>query len=709
MKHQALLFLLTILACINATAQEVTLDFTTNTWNLPTSDTRTTKTYTNGTYTITLSGTYKLSETNGNSLMLIGKGSYIKLPKFNFDVEKIEIVGAPYASKNATLNVFTGSTASTAISTEIKGLAESGTPLTKSFDIDEAYQAAGNIYSIKTTSANDARIATIKIYKKGSSEAPAATTTTFGSDVDDKVFTIQEGGTASWREATVTPAEAEGTMTYSSSNTSVAQVDAAAKTVTLTGTTGEAVITATFTPTDATKWQTSSASYTLLYQTRAATTLSFAKTTDTALLDVAYTLPALTLKSGTQTLADKPITLTSSDETVARINTDGTIQPVGEGTATITARFDGDDTYQPAEATLTLTVEAATQAIVTFDASKDKGTTTTITKDMVTISAAENNANFDLSADKYSLYGSSIMTISTSVGRIAKIELAGTSSNGYAFDLSTTEGTYQANSTKKTGTWTGSSQTVQITNKESVYAVFTSITVTVALLDDITLSGTADNSATITAYAQKRANITVGRTLTADGGWYTLCLPFSVAEDAMDVFSGATVMAFENIEDDHTLRFGRATSITAGQPYLLKPATTLTNPVFSNVRVTATEPQTVSSDYAFVGIYSPTRLSTDGTQLFLGAQGQLAKPADSSDDACTLPGLRAYFQVPQHTNAAKLSITVDGEALSIDAIHDALPATAHCVYSLQGQQLGTSTQPLPVGIYIVDGRKMVVK
>lgn len=44
---------------------------------------------------------------------------------------------------------------------------------------------------------------------------------------------------------------------------------------------------------------------------------------------------------------------------------------------------------------------------------------------------------------------------------------------------------------------------------------------------------------------------------------------------------------------------------------------------------------------------------------------------------------------------------------AINAQHSTL--NAHCVYNLRGQYMGESTDGLPAGIYIVNGKKIVVK
>ena len=85
-----------------------------------------------------------------------------------------------------------------------------------------------------------------------------ATTVTFGEDVDDQTFDVNLGETFEGKTATVSPTEA-GSVTYSSDNTDVASVNESTGAITLGGIAGTATITASF---DATEdYKASSAKY----------------------------------------------------------------------------------------------------------------------------------------------------------------------------------------------------------------------------------------------------------------------------------------------------------------------------------------------------------------------------------------------------------------------------------------------------------------
>ncbi len=187
--------------CGSISAQEVTLDFESNEWGLPEGSTNKTvdkKDYSNGTYTITLEG----SEGNGyywhnkDLYLFMGKqGAKLTLPAFDFDVEKIEVTGTGGASTAVKQNVFVGETAVSEETTGMKGV-------TQAYSIAEAYQKAGNVYTIQVTSNHNTQIKKIMIYKKGSG----------GGTISVAPPTIK--GTSPFDESTEVTISAEGYTIY---------------------------------------------------------------------------------------------------------------------------------------------------------------------------------------------------------------------------------------------------------------------------------------------------------------------------------------------------------------------------------------------------------------------------------------------------------------------------------------------------------------
>lgn len=95
--------------------------------------------------------------------------------------------------------------------------------------------------------------------------ATSATSTslTFGADVDGKTFVVRQGDSFAGKTATVTPADAKGSISYASDNEEAISVNATTGAVSFLAF-GKATITATFTPEEG--YLGSSASYTIAYR-----------------------------------------------------------------------------------------------------------------------------------------------------------------------------------------------------------------------------------------------------------------------------------------------------------------------------------------------------------------------------------------------------------------------------------------------------------
>ena len=90
-----------------------------------------------------------------------------------------------------------------------------------------------------------------------------STKLTFGEDVDGKTFVVRQGDSFADKTATVTPADAKGSISYASDNEEAISVDATTGALSFLAF-GKATITATFTPEEG--YLGSSASYTIAYR-----------------------------------------------------------------------------------------------------------------------------------------------------------------------------------------------------------------------------------------------------------------------------------------------------------------------------------------------------------------------------------------------------------------------------------------------------------
>lgn len=218
-----------------------------------------------------------------------------------------------------------------------------------------------------------------------------------------------------------------------------------------------------------------------------------------------------------------------------------------------------------------------------------------------------------------------------------------------------------------------------------------------------TLNDGADNSTALSAINGKVANVTLTRTLGA-GYWNTLCLPFDFnpARYVPEAMAGAKI-ELQRLETaaDGVFTFAEATEVPAGEPFLIRTDKKIENPIFENVCIKQTTPQSVGSDnYRFTGTYSITPLNTDGTNIFLGTTGGLHTPIEGDNN---IGGLRAYFEVPEGTNAARIMLS-DNDANEIHTIKAQTTAITDSYFNLMGMPVSNPTR----GIYLKGGKKIIV-
>lgn len=410
-------------------------------------------------------------------------------------------------------------------------------------------------------------------------------------------------------------------------------------------------------------------------------------------------------------------TISPKDENVDIDAPTGDVIISKRGTYTITATGAATGTYKETTATCTLKVinSAVEETSIEFVAGVDKGKNSTSTtgdaveKGCVMISS--NKAALGRDAD-YRFYNST-HTISTKIGKITKIEFIGNDIDYPLTNLISADNNYTYTG-QLYGVWVGSAKEVVFTNGKQVRATNIIVTVEVPKAKNYTLDETKTDNV-IETY--ENANVTLQRTLSKDY-WNTFCVPFALdAEQVTQYFGeGTQLRTYEGNCNNNIVYFATVDNIEAGKPYIMKPGNTVVqNPTFEGVSMVATgldkngNPQAVgdASTVQMKGIYNKILLNTDKTELFLGDNDLFYYPIDDID-ARTIGGLRAYFIVPQGTDVKKLRANLDGTPTSLDTIFDTEESNAP-VYNLQGQCVGNSLRALKSGIYIQNGKKVVVK
>ena len=242
--------------------------------------------------------------------------------------------------------------------------------------------------------------------------------------------------------------------------------------------------------------------------------------------------------------------------------------------------------------------------------------------------------------------------------------------------------------------------------KSSTYISQKAIQLYKLLLPEATFSENDTEATTITANDNKLVNATLERTL-SNTYWSTFSVPFNV--DAAQVTAvlgeGVGLRKFQGSEGT-VIKFQEATTIEAGHAYLVKPAETVTNPVFNGVTVVNTTgiKDSDNNGYGFVGAVIKKTLKTDQTELFLGTDAKFYYP--ESDAVATMKGLRGYFVVPAGTKPSKLSVDVEGSgiATSINSMNIEGMGDGN-FYNLNGQRVNAPQK----GLYIVNGKKVIIK
>lgn len=561
---------------------------------------------------------------------------------------------------------------------------------------------------------------------------------TAGSKVDDVtqiIVATAEKKTApalSFAEATVTKELTAGTIelqtitkpedldasaiTYTSSDDTTAKVEG--NTIRLYKT-GEVTITATSAATD--KYAAGTASYKLVIEDNRATDVDFKFAAESYSEDLAEATDGNVTFNAANVLQNPnnlkvTYTISPKDENVEIDASTGNVIISKRGIYTITATAAANDTYKETTATCTLKVtnSAVEEKTIEFVAGVDKGNNSsttaddTVEKGCVLISSKSAALGRD---DNYRFY-SSTHTISTKIGKITKIEFVKGDKPITNLKYNGKDGAFTAD-TKYDLCWVGSAKEVVFKNTDQARATKIIVTVEVPKAKSYTLDETKTDNV-IETY--ENANVTLQRTLSKDY-WNTFCVPFALdAEQVAQYFGeGTQLRTYEGNCNNNTVYFATVDNIEAGKPYIMKPGNAVvTNPTFEGVSMVATDldtngnPQAVgaTSTVQMKGIYNHVTLVQDKTNIYIGAGNKFYYPADA--EACQMNGLRAYFIVPEGTDIKKLRANLDGATTSLGEIFDTEESNTP-VYNLQGQCVGNSLSTLKSGIYVQNGKKVVVK
>lgn len=576
----------------------------------------------------------------------------------------------------------------------------------------------------------------------GHEESVVFTASSQVNSVTQIIVTTKLDPALSFAEATVTKELTAGTIdlqtitkpealdaaaiTYASSDNKTAEVSEGKIHMYKTG---EVTITATSAATD--KYIAGTASYKLVIEDNRATDADFKFAAESYNEDLAKATSGIVRFNAADVLQNPhslnvtyTISPASANATIGE--TDGEALIEVSGTYTITATAAANDTYKETTATCTLKVinSAVEETSIEFVAGVDNGTgkdsdhaqnDDEMHKSFVKITS--DNAWFDSTQkDNYRFYKGT-HTISTKIGKITKIEFVGNNiidnkTSNPLTNLTSADNNYTCTDPNN-GVWVGSAKEVVFTNSSQTRATKIIVTVEVPKAKNYTLDETKTDNI-IETY--ENANVTLQRTLEASH-WNSFCVPFALDKDQVTQYfgEGTQLRTYEGRCENNIVYFATVDNIEAGKPYIMKPGNAVVkNPTVEGVSMVATgldengNPQAVgdASTVQMKGIYNHVTLVQDKTNIYIGAGNKFYYPADA--EACQMNGLRAYFIVPEGTDIKKLRANLDGATTSLGEIFDTEESNTP-VYNLQGQCVGNSLSTLKSGIYVQNGKKVVVK
>ena len=243
--------------------------------------------------------------------------------------------------------------------------------------------------------------------------------------------------------------------------------------------------------------------------------------------------------------------------------------------------------------------------------------------------------------------------------------------------------------------------------------------------ENVTLDGDANNTGAINGMSEdKLYNVTLNNRTFRNGKWYAVVLPFSVSQKQMkDVFGNEVKVLHYNNVTGTTLNLTEHyyQMIVGGTPVFVKPSKEVTNPVFSNVTLTSNKVVDIeNTGYRCTGSWDD--MDFPAYSYFIDAKTNSFYQYDPQRAEGKKPhagAFRAWIIADNSATAAQLNMHINGiedndETTAIwndiSADDDNAEIGSKDIYSLSGQKMNTTdTRSLPKGIYIVNGKKFIIK
>ena len=247
---------------------------------------------------------------------------------------------------------------------------------------------------------------------------------------------------------------------------------------------------------------------------------------------------------------------------------------------------------------------------------------------------------------------------------------------------------------------------IEFSAKKDKYYLIDDVSVT---KDGMTLDESIDNTPWITGNNKKAITVKTVRKLNADK-WNTLCLPFDVDKQLLETALGTdkeielrTYSSYDATNKVMNFEVADNATIEAGKPFLIKLNSEVVNPTFTGVTIKNVAAKTIESNgVSFVGTYSPVKLNTDGTHIFITTDNKIAKPLEGKNE---MKGLRAYITVPSDFDFNAARLFLDDEATAINSIGTQKATNNATLYNLQGQRVKHPRS----GLYIKNNKLIIIR
>ena len=208
---------------------------------------------------------------------------------------------------------------------------------------------------------------------------------------------------------------------------------------------------------------------------------------------------------------------------------------------------------------------------------------------------------------------------------------------------------------------------------------------------------------------------------TAQKGWNTIVMPFSLSgktEYMNNIFGNDWVAYAISGYDNGTLTFSKTTYLGVSVPYLVyapnaethESGVYLSAVSIQNYAWTYSNLNQTKGDATFKGTFAPIAAPGMNGKYGLTPNGQIM----NGNENASIKAYRAYFEFAAGTEPAKFSIVIDeNDAPTLIGAVQMMENNAG-VYDLQGRRIETVngqvvSGQLPKGIYIVNGKKVIVK